>query len=129
MATTAMRKTASLKEDVKPRAAEAIFKNAYVDDICDSVSTKEEAKDLTSDIDEILESGGFHIKRWISNAPINGEESSDEQVMVGSRDDTERVLGTVWIPKEGKLSYKVWRRNDQPNSCRSIKVDKAKNPK
>ena len=36
MATTAMRKTASLKEDVKPRAAEAIVKNAYVDDICDS---------------------------------------------------------------------------------------------
>jgi hypothetical protein len=63
MATTAMRKTASLKEDVKPRAAEAIVKNAYVDDICDSVSTKEEAKDLTLDIDEILESGGFHIKR------------------------------------------------------------------
>jgi hypothetical protein len=26
---------------------------------------------------------------------------------VGSRDDTERVLGTVWIPKEGKLSYKI----------------------
>ena len=33
MATTAMRKTASLKEDLKPRAAEAIVKNAYVDDI------------------------------------------------------------------------------------------------
>jgi hypothetical protein len=62
MATTAMRKTASLKEDVQPRAAEAIVKNAYVDDICDSVSTKEEAKDLTLDIDEVLESGGFHIK-------------------------------------------------------------------
>jgi S-adenosylmethionine:diacylglycerol 3-amino-3-carboxypropyl transferase len=75
MATTAMRKTASLKEDihVKPRATEAIVKNAYVDDICDSVSTKEEAKDLISDIDEVLESGGFHIKRWISNAPINVE--------------------------------------------------------
>ena len=78
MATTAMRKTATLKEDVKPRAAEVIAKNAYVDDICDSVSTKEEAKDLTLDIDEVLESGGFHIKGWISNAPINGEESSDE---------------------------------------------------
>ena len=107
MATTAMRKTASLREDVKPRAAEAIVKNAYVDDICDSVSTKEEAKYLILDIDEVLKTGGFHIKRWISNVQINGEESSDEQVIVGSRDDTERVLGTVWIPKEGKLSYKI----------------------
>ena len=43
MATTAMRTTARLKENVKPRAAEAISKNAYVDDICDSVCTVEEA--------------------------------------------------------------------------------------
>ena len=62
MATAAMRKTATLKEDTKPRAAEAIKDNAYVDDICDSVCTVDEAKVLTSDIDEVLGSGGFHIK-------------------------------------------------------------------
>jgi hypothetical protein len=107
MATTAMRKTASLKENVKPRAAEAIVKNAYVDDICDSVTTVEEAKNLTSDINYVLGSGGFHIKRWISNIPIEKEEVSDEQMAVDSEDDKEKVLGTVWIPKEDKLSFNI----------------------
>ena len=44
MAITAMRKTANMKKEEKPRAAEAILKNAYVDDICDSVSNVQEAK-------------------------------------------------------------------------------------
>lgn len=107
MATTAMRKTASLKEDVKPRAAEAIVKNAYVDDICDSVCTVEEAKDLTSDINEVLESGGFHIKKWVSNAPIDSDETSAEQKLVGNKDDAEKVLGTVWSPSDDKFSFKI----------------------
>ena len=107
MATTGMCKTVSLKENDKPKAVEAITKNAYVDDICDSVCTTEDAKNLTSDIDEILESGGFHIKKWISNAAINTEESLDEQVIVGSNNDTEKVLGTIWVPSEDKCSFKV----------------------
>ena len=36
MATVAMHKTAELKEDSKPKAAEAIKKNTYMDDVCDS---------------------------------------------------------------------------------------------
>ena len=107
MATIAMRKTASLKESVKPRAAEAIVKNAYVDDICDSVCTVEEARDLTSDISEVLATGGFRIKKWMSNAPINEEEMSNEQVLVGSKYDAENVLGTVWTPNDDKLSLKI----------------------
>ena len=62
MATTAMRKTAKMKEEEKPRAAEAILKNAYVDDICDSVNNEHEANVLISDVDDVLEAGGFHVK-------------------------------------------------------------------
>ena len=63
MAITAMRKTAKVKEEEKPRAAEAILKNAYVDDICDSVNNEQEANVLMSDIDDVLEAGGFHVKQ------------------------------------------------------------------
>ena len=31
----------------------------------------------------------------------------DEQVIVGSKDDAENVLGTVWTPREDKLSLKI----------------------
>ena len=43
MAITAMRKTAKMNEEEKPKAAETILKNAYVDDLCDSVKNAEEA--------------------------------------------------------------------------------------
>jgi len=61
LAITAMRKTARMKEE-KPRAAEAILKNAYVDDICDSVHNENKAKVLMSDVDDILEACGFHAE-------------------------------------------------------------------
>ena len=47
MAITAMRKTAEMNKESNPKAAEAIIKNAYVDDICDSVQNVEEAKAMT----------------------------------------------------------------------------------
>ena len=67
MATIAMRKTANMKKEEKPRAAEGILKNAYVDDICDSVNNVKEAKALMSDIDEVLDVSGLHVKQWISS--------------------------------------------------------------
>ena len=108
MATVALRKTAELKEETKPKAANAIKNNTYVDDICDSQSSVEAAKELTSDIDEVLDAGGFHIKEWISNAPLN-DEGQKEEVVFGqsSANDTQKVLGTVWHPQEDKFSFKV----------------------
>ena len=66
MAITAMHKTAKLKQDAKPKAAEAIINNAYVDDICDSAGNASEAKTLISDVDEVLEAGGFKVKKKIN---------------------------------------------------------------
>ena len=56
-----------MKKEEKPRAAEGILKNAYVDDICDSVNNVKEAKALMSDIDEVLDVSGLHVKQWISS--------------------------------------------------------------
>ncbi|XP_067030552.1 uncharacterized protein [Acropora muricata] len=44
MAITAMRKTAEMSKESNPKAAETIAKNAYVDDICDSVQNVGEGK-------------------------------------------------------------------------------------
>ena len=59
MAITAMRKTANMHRQTSPKAVESITKNAYVDDICDSVRTAEEAKELIEDIDEVPRNGWF----------------------------------------------------------------------
>ena len=60
MAIMAMQKTAEMNKERNPKAAETITKNAYVNDICDSVQNVEEANTMTSRIDKVLKTGGFH---------------------------------------------------------------------
>ena len=45
------------------KGTEAITKNAYVDDICDSVQNVEETKAVTSSIDQVLKTGGLYVKK------------------------------------------------------------------
>ena len=80
---TAMRKTAKMKEEEKQKAVQAILNNAYVDDICDSVKNTEEAKVLTKEVEDILETGGFHVKQWISSSQANASEEPNEVVLGG----------------------------------------------
>ena len=114
MAITAMRKTAKLNQDAKPKAAKAILNNAYVDDICDSAVDPNEAKTLIADIDEVLASGGFQVKKWTSNVTLDSKENSEE-IALGGETYTEKVLGTVWLPKEDKFSFKIRIESDSMN--------------
>ena len=106
MAITAMRKTAHMHRETSPKAAESITKNAYVDDICDSVQTAEEARELTEDIDKVLAMAGFRVKKWITNASSSDNKDSREVVLEGEA-QTEKVLGTVWLPTEDKFSFRI----------------------
>lgn len=64
MAITAMRKTAEMRKESNAKAAETMIKNTYVDDICNSVQNVDESRAMTSSIDKVLETGGFHVKKW-----------------------------------------------------------------
>ena len=61
MAEIALRKTADEAKEVFPKAAQVLKKNSYMDDICNSVRSKE-ARNLTKSIDTVLETGGFRVK-------------------------------------------------------------------
>ena len=56
MAPIALRKTA--EEGESPHPAKTLKSNSYMDDILDSVHTVQEAKELTTGIDNVLEKGG-----------------------------------------------------------------------
>ena len=66
IAQIALQKTAEENEILHPQAARAIKENSYMDDICNSVDTVEEACKQTEDIDKVLEMGGFKVKGWTS---------------------------------------------------------------
>ena len=65
VATVAMYKTAEMSEKAYPLEANIIKESSYVDDIADSASNVEAAKEITGNITEILKTGNFHIKEWI----------------------------------------------------------------
>lgn len=85
---------------VYPRAVEAIHKNHYVDDWLDSFKTEEEALSISSEVHNILSSGGFTMKNWVSNSQIVssnvGGLSSREKVFSEKDMQTEKVLGMWW---------------------------------
>jgi hypothetical protein len=66
-----------------------------MDDICDSLETNEEARQLTRDVDEVLTTkGGFAVKEWISNCNLDEENQSSEKQDV--KFDGEKSLTSFW---------------------------------
>ena len=106
MAQTALRKTAQECKNTHPKAAQVIMKNAYMDDICDSVHTVKEAKQQTEDIDDVLDKGGFKVQVWISNKPLSENEKSEMTTMFQGAVE-EKVLGITWNNQSDTLSFKV----------------------
>ena len=76
-------------------------KNTYMDDIYDSVHSAEQARKLTTEIDEVLSHGGLHVKGWLSNVTLMEDgEITNEIGKLGMRllqgPVEEKVLGTIW---------------------------------
>ena len=106
MAQIALRKTAQECENLKTDAAKVLKENVYMDDICDSVETVEEAKRVADNIDIVLKSGGFQVKGWISNIDLkdeNLERSETESVKILESD----VEESAWNILEQKSRHFV----------------------
>ena len=106
MAQIALQKTADEGESINPEAAKTIKDNTYMDDILDSVNTTEDAKKLTSDVDKILEKGGFTVKGWLLNKDLEDSNTEMNEIKVPQSQTEAKVLGVSWDCKEDVLKYK-----------------------
>lgn len=122
MAQTALRKTAKEAKATFPAAAKVIEDNTYMDDICDSVSTVKEAKKLTTDLDSVLQTGGFQVKGWVSNRIEETENRQQEMSPQGIT--VEKILGVIWISERDTLSFKV--PADFPEGKEMVQLSKRK---
>ena len=81
IATNAINTLARLSQAEFPEAAKEVQDHVYVDDIGGSRETTAKAKQITNDIDSILEKGHFQVKTWHSNQEkidqSNGERFTD----------------------------------------------------
>ena len=114
MALIALRKTADEAVETHPEAAKTLLENSYVDDICDSVSTVEKAQRLTTDIDEVLATGGFKVKGWTSNRDLGndvdesvGNEGSSNGMKLLANETAEKVLGLAWDHRKDVFTFIV----------------------
>ena len=112
MAQTALQKTAREGEKRYPEAAEVLKKNTYMDDICDSVHSVEQATKLSTEIDEVLHEGVFYVKGWLSNQSLKGDDEStterkESELKILQGPAEEKVLGTVWNHHNDVLGFKV----------------------
>ena len=79
MAQIALRKTANENKAEYSKAAEVLEKSTYMDDICESVDTKQEAREITDNIDKVLKTEGFSVKEWICNETLKENVDSTEE--------------------------------------------------
>ncbi|UYV70904.1 hypothetical protein LAZ67_8001068 [Cordylochernes scorpioides] len=104
------------KELLFPEASKIIKTDFYVDDLLSGATTIEEVKVLIDDIRRILLSGGFCIRKWMSNVP---EVLSEVPEALKAHDSYEigdnssvKILGINWNPSTDNFTITVNSLND-----------------
>ena len=110
IASVALRNTVVREKEEYPNVHNVVANNTYVDDILDSVGTMKEAKGLSSDIETVLEKGGFRIKEWV----FTGSESDESVEMNPGMEEFSEIkqkgqkeLGVWWHPKDNYFHFKI----------------------
>jgi hypothetical protein len=92
IALTCVRETAELYNGIDPEAARKLKDDGYVDDITSGAEDKEAAVRVSTNMDKIVEMGGFKFKSTI---------------MSGDAGEPRRVLGTGWDTAGDQLFIEV----------------------
>ena len=101
-----------------PVAALAVKRNFYMDDFFKSVKSTGEAMEIQQQLAEMLNLGGFHLTKWISNEKEVIEQISeperapsvkvvDENIVM----PVERALSVSWDTNSDCFVYEVVKRN------------------
>ena len=119
MAQIALRRTAEDGEDSCPEAARIIKEDTYMDDICFSIPTEDEAVQVTKELDEVLKEGGFKVKGWSSNKRLKAGDKLETNANLLETANEEKVLGVVWNEEKDTFSYRVKKQENEASTIKS----------
>ena len=128
MADYCLKRTAVDNEvGASPETVNTVQNSFYVDDGLISCKNVIEGKARVSELVELLKSGGFEVKKFVSDHPeiLECLEPDRKLLVKGSRDITSednancKVLGLQWNPSKGMLSPKV-NIQPRPNTKRGL---------
>ena len=97
IASNSIKVLAKASQVKEPQAATELLQHVYVDDVGGSCSTVQEAKQVTTGIDTILENGKFEIKAWHSNRK-EIDQTQNERFT--------DLLGHKWDKELDKFTFK-----------------------
>jgi len=98
-------------ETSHPKIAQIIRESMYVDDVLCGAHSAQEASRIAGDLMCILRSGGFELRKWISNHPdvlagLNNSDDSSKILEIGA-DQNIKTLGLSWSCYSDHLIYQI----------------------
>ncbi|GFS93915.1 DUF1758 domain-containing protein [Trichonephila clavipes] len=87
--------------------------NIYIDDLLSGADTEVEAKSIIIEIQNLLKSGGFVLRKWSSSHPKVLQDldtsllASKPLHSLGDEESKQRVLGLIWNLKTDSIQVKV----------------------
>ncbi|GFX43312.1 DUF1758 domain-containing protein [Trichonephila clavipes] len=96
-----------------PLAAKIAQENIYIDDLLSGADTEVEAKSIIIEIQNLLKSGGFILRKWSSSHPKVLQDldtsllASKPLHSLGDEESKQRVLGLIWNLKTDSIQVKV----------------------
>ncbi|XP_062713603.1 uncharacterized protein LOC134290470 [Aedes albopictus] len=112
LATRTLQQLALDEHERFPMAARATMEDVYMDDVLTGEDEIETAKELRIQLEEMMESGGFHLRKWASNAPAVLDGIANENLALAKEDGVQldpdpavKTLGLYWFPTTDILKF------------------------
>ncbi|XP_038106576.1 uncharacterized protein LOC119766213 [Culex quinquefasciatus] len=118
LATKCLQKLGEIGEKTHPSAAKVLKRDFYVDDMLAGAHTFAEGKELVAEMVDLMESGGFSLRKWHSNSRDIlldvPEHLRDERTLLelDTSDATVKTLGLVWEPSTDCFRFRSPKWND-----------------
>ncbi|XP_065092160.1 uncharacterized protein LOC135713002 [Ochlerotatus camptorhynchus] len=132
LATRTLQQIATDEGDAYPLAGPSVPKNFYVDDYIGGANSIEEAVQLRRELSELLEKGGFMLRKWTSNRlevlqGLENDQIGTQSSLQFSPNESIKALGIRWEPEPDQLRFdsQIQQRDDPPTK-RSILSDIAR---
>ncbi|XP_055614961.1 uncharacterized protein LOC129761273 [Toxorhynchites rutilus septentrionalis] len=112
LATRVLKQLASDEARNFPVAVKVVERDFYVDDLFSGAATVTETIKLREQIEGMLSSGGFQLRKWASNfeAVLKGippENRALQHSIDLDRDQIIKTLGLHWEPASDRFKYKI----------------------
>ncbi|XP_025829218.1 uncharacterized protein LOC112904129 [Agrilus planipennis] len=122
LSTRCIKELANIYADSNPKVSATIYKDFYVDDLVTGGQTVEEVQQIKSEITDILNSGGFHLRKFLSNNSqiISDNRHTGDMTHQFKHSQEAKTLGLLWDSDQDILRYSITASDKHSVSKRTI---------